>query len=46
MRYENGQDRMVSGAIGLGGFGFSGIVRSGSLSVAGNNLVQKGRLTS
>ena len=46
MKYENGQDRMVSGAIGLGGFGFSGIVRRGSLSEAGTTLVQKGKLTS
>jgi len=46
MKYENGQDRMVSGAIGLGGFGFSGIVRRGSLSEAGRTLVQKGKLTS
>jgi leucyl aminopeptidase (aminopeptidase T) len=44
MRYENGQDRMVSGAIGLGGFGFTGTVKSGSLSVGGRALVQKGKL--
>ena len=46
MKYENGQDRMVSGGIGLGGFGFMGTVRSGTLSVAGKTLVQKGKLTS
>ena len=46
MRYENGQDRMVSGAIGLGGFGFLGTVRRGSLSVAGRTLVRKGKLPS
>jgi len=46
MKYENGQDRMVSGATGLGGFGFPGIMRKGSLSLAGRTLVQKGRLTS
>lgn len=45
MKYENGQDRMVSGAIGLGGFGFLGIVRRGDLLVAGRALVQKGKLT-
>jgi leucyl aminopeptidase (aminopeptidase T) len=45
MKYENGQDRMVSGAIGLGGFGLSGIVRRGDLSVGGRNLIQKGKLT-
>jgi len=44
MKHEFGQDRMVSGAIGLGGFGFSGIVRSGSLTVAGREIVRKGRL--
>ena len=46
MKYENGQDRMVSGAIGLSGFGFAGVVRRGSLSVAGRALVQKGKLAS
>jgi leucyl aminopeptidase (aminopeptidase T) len=46
MKYENGQDRMVSGAIGIGGFGFAGIVRKGSLAVGGRTLVQKGRLAS
>lgn len=45
MKYDNGQDRMVSGATGLGGFGFPGIVRKGSLSIAGRTLVEKGRLT-
>ena len=44
MRYENGQDRMVSGGIGLGGFGFMGTVRRGSISVAGKALVEKGKL--
>ena len=44
MRYENGQDRMVSGAIGLSGFGFMGTVRRGSLAVAGKALVHKGKL--
>jgi leucyl aminopeptidase (aminopeptidase T) len=44
MRYENGQDRMVSGAIGFGGFGFMGTVRRGSLTVAGKALVQMGKL--
>jgi leucyl aminopeptidase (aminopeptidase T) len=45
MKYENGQDRIVSGAISLGGFGFSGIIRRGSLSVARRNVVQKGKLS-
>ena len=46
MKYENGQDRMVSGAIGLAGFGFAGIARRGSLDVAGRSLVKQGKLTS
>jgi leucyl aminopeptidase (aminopeptidase T) len=44
MKYENGQDRMVSGGIALGGFGFLGTVRRGSLSASGRTLVQKGKL--
>ena len=44
MKYENGQDRMVSGAIALGGFGFQGVVRTGTLSVKGRTLVSKGKL--
>ncbi len=44
MKYENGQDRMVAGAVSVSGFGFSGIVRKGSLSLAGKPLVQQGRL--
>lgn len=44
MKYENGQDRTVSGAIALGGFGFLGTVRRGSLSVGGKTVVQKGKL--
>jgi len=44
MKYEYGQDRMVSGAIGLAGFGFAGTVRSGSLAVSGKILVQNGKL--
>jgi len=44
MRFEFGQDRMVSGAISLGGFGFSGILRKGSLLVAGKVVVEKGKL--
>ncbi len=46
MKYENGQDRMVLGAVGLGGLGFTGVVRRGSLSIAGTTLVQKGKLVS
>jgi leucyl aminopeptidase (aminopeptidase T) len=46
MRYENGQDRMVRGAVGLGGFGLNGTIRRGSLTVAGKTVVEKGRLSS
>jgi hypothetical protein len=35
---------MVAGAVGLAGFGFSGAVRRGSLSVVGRSLVRRGRL--
>jgi leucyl aminopeptidase (aminopeptidase T) len=45
MKYENGQDRMVSGAIGLGGFGFMGTVKRGSLSVGGKAVVERGKLS-
>lgn len=44
MRYENGQDRMVSGAIGFGGFGFQATIRRGTLSVSGKTIVEKGKL--
>jgi leucyl aminopeptidase (aminopeptidase T) len=46
MKYDNGQDRMVAGALGVSGFGFSGIIRNGTLSLEGKPLVQKGRLSS
>jgi leucyl aminopeptidase (aminopeptidase T) len=46
MKYDNGQDRMVAGALGVGGFGFSGIIRNGTLSLGGRPLVRKGRLSS
>jgi hypothetical protein len=46
MKYENGQDRMVSGAVTLGGFGFMGSARRGSLSVGGRALVENGKLVS
>ena len=46
MKYENGQDRMVAGALGVSGFGFSGIIRKGTLSLGGRALVQRGRPSS
>jgi leucyl aminopeptidase (aminopeptidase T) len=46
MKYEFGQDRIVSGAIGLSGFGFNGVIRRGSLHVAaGKSVVQKGKIS-
>lgn len=44
IKYDFGQDRLVSGTISLGGFGFSGIVRKGTLSAGGSQLVYRGRL--
>jgi leucyl aminopeptidase (aminopeptidase T) len=46
MKYGNAQDRMVAGALSVGGFGFSGIVRNGTLSLGGKPIVQKGKLQS
>jgi leucyl aminopeptidase (aminopeptidase T) len=47
MKYENGQDRMVSGALGVSGFGLSGIIRKGTLSLSGGRqIVRSGRLSS
>jgi leucyl aminopeptidase (aminopeptidase T) len=45
MKYAHGQDRFVSGAIGLSGFGFNGMVRLGNLSVNDKKIVEKGELT-
>jgi leucyl aminopeptidase (aminopeptidase T) len=45
MKYEYGHDRIVSGSIGLSGFGFNGVIRRGSLAVSGKSLVQKGKLS-
>lgn len=45
MKYDNGQDRMVAGALAVSGFGLSGIVRNGTLALGGRPLVQKGRLS-
>lgn len=44
MKYGYGQDRFVAGSIGLTGFGFTGIVRKGTISASGNLLVDKGKL--
>ena len=45
MKYDDGQDRMVAGALAVSGFGLSGIVRNGTLALGGRPLVQKGRLS-
>ncbi len=44
--YGYAQDRFVAGSIGLSGFGITGIVKTGTLSVAGQALVEKGKLSS
>jgi leucyl aminopeptidase (aminopeptidase T) len=46
MKYDSGQDRMVSGALAVGGFGFSGTIRKGTLSLGKRTLVQRGKLQS
>lgn len=42
--FGNGQNRFVQGSIGIGGFGFTGFVKRGSLSVAGKFIVKDGKL--
>ena len=44
MKYGFAQDRFVSGAIGLVGFGFTAIVRRADLSVNGKSILAKGAL--
>ncbi|MDG6941334.1 MAG: aminopeptidase [Nitrososphaerota archaeon] len=44
MPYGMGQDRFVGGSITLGGFGFRGQVKKGSLKASGSALVTMGRL--
>lgn len=44
MAYGLGQDRCVEGAVTLGGFGFRGQVKLGTLGVAGQKVVAGGRL--
>ncbi len=44
MKYGLGQDRFVGGAINLGGFGFRGLVKRGTLKVEGRTLLSEGRL--
>ncbi len=46
MGYLYGQDRMVAGAVTLGGFGLLGVVRNAKLTVSGRGVVDRGRLQS
>jgi len=46
VRYGYGEDRFVSGAIGLSGLGFTGIVRIGTLRSGQTVLINKGKLVS
>lgn len=42
--FGNGQNRFVQGSIGIGGFGFTGFVKKGTLDVAGKTIVKDGKL--
>jgi leucyl aminopeptidase (aminopeptidase T) len=42
--YGFGQDRFVRGSLILGGFGFTGLVKKGSLSVGRSTILDQGRL--
>jgi leucyl aminopeptidase (aminopeptidase T) len=42
--YGLGQDRFVEGALTLGGFGFRGLVKRGTLKVGGSSVVAVGRM--
>lgn len=44
MKYGLGQDRFASGAVTLGGLGFSALVKKADLSVGGSSLVSLGTL--
>ncbi|MCL4355110.1 MAG: aminopeptidase [Nitrososphaerota archaeon] len=44
MPYGMGQDRFVRGSITLGGFGFRGQVKNGSLKASGRTAVARGKL--
>ena len=43
LRYGWGADRFVSGSVTLSGFGFTGVVRGGSLKVGGSVVLEGGR---
>jgi hypothetical protein len=44
LKYGLGQDRLVEGALNIGGFGFRGLVKRGTLRVEGSTVVADGRL--
>jgi hypothetical protein len=44
MRYGYGEDRFVSGSIGISGLEFTGIVRNGTLRADQTVLINKGKL--
>jgi hypothetical protein len=44
--YGYGQDRFVKGSLVLGGFGFTGLVKKGSLSVGKSTILDQGRFAS
>jgi leucyl aminopeptidase (aminopeptidase T) len=44
LKYGLGQDRLVEGALNIGGFGFRGLVKRGTLRVEGFTVVADGRL--
>ena len=42
--YGFGQDRFVAGAVGIGGFGFTGILQKANATIDGTQIVTAGRL--
>jgi len=40
-----GQDRFVQGSLTMAGFGFTGVVKKGTLTVTGSKVVAEGKLT-
>jgi leucyl aminopeptidase (aminopeptidase T) len=42
--YGFGQDRFVAGAVGLSGFGFTGILQKANVAIGGTQIVAAGRL--
>ena len=42
--YGFGQDRLVAGSVGIGGFGFTGILQKANATIAGTEIVSAGRL--